>query len=192
MTATVFTILSLVGCGSDRPTDWHVDFIEPRLAWTDEGLDFIAGVDLDPSPAMLEALERGVSITFLVALRASSGEIWLPGLDERRRHRFRISYLPLSRHYQLNDLHNDTRTTFPRLNMLLQSLRDPRSWSIPLEDDETVSLVRARIRLDRTRLPSPMRLPTWFEAQWHLDSDWQRFTPATRPFDPAAEPTDDR
>src|SRR5699024_8387611 len=115
---------------------------------------------------MLDALERGVDLTFLVALRASSGRVWLPGLDERRRHRFRISYLPLSRHYQLHDLHNDTRQTFPRLNMLISELRLPRSWSIPLAPDESVSLVRARIRLDRTRLPSPMRLPTWFEAQW--------------------------
>lgn len=177
MAATVFIILPLAGCGTDRSADWHVDFIEPRLNWSDEGLDFVAGVDLDPSPAMLEALERGVSITFLVALRASSGEVWLPGLDERRRHRFRISYLPLSRHYQLNDLHNDTRETFPRLSMLIRALRDSRSWSIPLDAGETVSLVRARIQLDRTRLPSPMRLPTWFEAQWHLDSDWLHLPP---------------
>lgn len=173
----VFITLPLAGCHSDRETDWDVDFIEPELEWTDEGLDFIAGVELDPSPAMLEAMERGVSITFLVALRASSGRVWLPGLDERRRHRFRISYLPLSRHYQLIDLHNDRRSTYPRLNMLLDSLREPRSWSIPLAPEETVSLVRARIRLDRTRLPSPMRLPTWFEPQWRLDSDWQRLTP---------------
>lgn len=183
MAATVFIILLLAGCHNDRATDWHVDFIEPGLAWTDEGLDFIAGVELEPSPAMIEALERGVSITFLVALRASSGRVWLPGFDERRRHRFRVSYLPLSRHYQLVDLHNDSRSTYPRLNMLLRELREPRSWSIPLAPDESVSLVRARIRLDRTRLPSPMRLPTWFEPQWQLDSGWQRLAAPDMPDD---------
>ena len=170
-------ILPLAGCHSPTSTDWDVDFIRPELRWTEHGLDFVAGVSLNPSPAMLEALERGVSVTFLVALRASSGRVWLPGLDERRRHRFRISYLPLSRHYQLVDLHNDTRSTYPRLSMLISELREPRPWHIPLPPDETVSLVRARIQLDRTRLPSPMRLPTWFEAQWHLDSDWQELSP---------------
>lgn len=169
---TVFTVLPLAACRDEQPREWHVDFIDPRLEPVDEGLAFIAGVDLSPSPAMLEALDRGVSITFLVALRASSGRVWLPGLDERRRHRFRISHLPLSRHFELVDLHNDSRATFPRLNMLVSALREPRSWSIPLEPDEEVELVRARIRLDRTRLPSPMRLPTWFESQWRLDSDW--------------------
>src|SRR5699024_3686115 len=118
---------------------WRVDFIEPHLDWTDEGLDFVAGVELEPSPAMLEALDRGVSATFLIALRASSGKVWLPGLDERRRHRFRITYLPLSRHFQLEDLHNDTRSTYPRLHMLLRALREPCSWSIPLAEGETVS-----------------------------------------------------
>ena len=173
----VFITLPLAGCRSERETDWRVDFVQPELVRTDEGLDFVAGVELDPSPAMIEALERGVSVTFLVALRASSGQVWLPGVDERRRHRFRISYLPLSSHYELDDLHNDTRATFPRLSILARALRERRSWHIPLAPDDSVSLVRARIRLDRTRLPSPMRLPTWFEPQWQLDSDWQTLSP---------------
>lgn len=162
----------LVACRAEAPPGWGVEFIDPQLVHTDEGVDFIAGVALEPSPAMLEALERGVSITFLVALRGSSGRVWLPVLDQRRRHRFQISYLPLSRHYQLVDLHNDTRASYPRLNMLVQALREPRPWTIPLEEGEDVSRVRARIELDRTRLPSPMRLPTWFEVEWQLDSDW--------------------
>ncbi|WP_181918864.1 DUF4390 domain-containing protein [Wenzhouxiangella sediminis] len=182
----VFITLPLAACRSEREGDWQVDFIEPRLVWTREGLDFVAGVDLDPSPAMLEALDRGVSVTFLIALRASSGQVWLPGLDERRRHRFRISYLPLSRHYQLVDLHNGTRSTYPRLNMLVRSLREARSWRIPLAPGEAVSVVRARIQLDRTRLPSPMRLPTWFEPQWHLVSEWRELIP------PSRETADDR
>src|SRR5699024_11135635 len=82
MAVMVSITLPLAGCRSDAAADWRVDFIAPQLRWTGEGLDFIAGVDLDPSPAMLEALERGVDLTFLVALRASSGRVWLPGLDE--------------------------------------------------------------------------------------------------------------
>jgi len=177
MIATASIILPLAACQPQRSTDWQVSFIEPGLARTAEGLDFEAGVRLEPSPAMLEALERGVPLTFLVALRASSGRVWLPGLDERRRHRFRISFLPLSRHYQLEDLHNDTRETYPRLGMLTDALRQRRNWSIPLAPDDAVSLVRARIELDRTRLPSPMRLPTWFEPQWRLGSGWLTLVP---------------
>lgn len=177
MIATVFITLPLAGCRDADRGQWQVDFIEPRLVRTGEGLDFIAGVDLEPSPAMLDALDRGVALTFLVALRASSGKVWLPGLDERRRHRFEISYLPLSQHFQLVDFHNDTRVTFPRLSMLTEALRAPRAWSIPLEPGDEVSRVRARIQLDRTRLPSPMRLPTWFEEQWRLGSGWQTLVP---------------
>lgn len=177
MAAMAFIILPLAGCSGERAVDWHLDFIEPRLVGTDEGLDFIAGIDLEPSPDMLEALDRGVALTFLVALRASSGPIWLPGLDERRRHRFEISYLPLSRHFQLVDFHNDTRTTYPRMSMLLHSLRAPRIWSIPLPPGEEVTRVRAQVQLDRTRLPSPMRLPTWFEDQWRVGSGWLSLQP---------------
>jgi hypothetical protein len=173
--------LPLAGCRTASETDGHVDFLDPAVVWTPGGLDLTAGVTLEPTPAMLEALDRGVTITFLVAIRASSGQVWLPGFDQRRRHRFRISYLPLIRHYELEDLHNGTRSTYPRLSMLLGALREPRDWFVPLEPGDDVSLVRARIRLDRTRLPSPMRLPTWFEPQWRLDSDWQSLVPPERP-----------
>src|SRR5690625_2960080 len=102
-------IVLLAGCRSEDRSDWHVDLVSPARAGTADGIDFTAGDDLEPSPAMIEALERGVGITFLVSLRASSHRLWLPGLDVRRRHRFRIDYLPLSRYYQLTDLHNETR-----------------------------------------------------------------------------------
>lgn len=180
MAVTAFIIVLLAGCRNEDRIDWHVDFVSPALAESEDGIDFIAGVDLEPSPAMIEALERGVGITFLVSLRASSHRLWLPGLDVRRRHRFRIDYLPLSRYYQLTDLHNETRDTYPRFNMLVRALREPRSWSIPVEPDDSVSLIRARIQLDRTRLPSPMRLPTWFQPQWWLKSDWYPFDPPGR------------
>src|SRR5690625_283256 len=162
---TAFIIVLLAGCRNEDSIDWHVDFVSPALAESEDGIDFTAGVDLEPSPAMIEALERGVGITFLVSLRASSHRLWLPGLDVRRRHRFRIDYLPLSRYYQLTDLHNETRDTYPRFNMLVRALREPRSWSIPLEPDASVSLVRARIQLDRTRLPSPTARPPGFRPR---------------------------
>src|SRR5690625_6299362 len=98
---------------------------------------------------MNESLERGGGITFLVILRASSHRLWLPGLDVRRRHRFRIDYLPLSRYYQLTDLHNETRYTYPRFNMLVRALREPRSWRIPLEPYDSVFMFRASVPLDR-------------------------------------------
>lgn len=173
MAVTVSIILLLAGCREQAGEDWQLEFIQPGLSLAADGLDLSAGIVLDPSAAVLEALERGVSVTFLVNIRASRGRVWLPGRDVRRRHRFHIDYLPLSRYWQLTDLHNETRTTYPRLNMLLASLRQTRSWDIPLAPDEHLRWVQARIELDRTRLPSPMRLPTWFQSQWRMKGQWQ-------------------
>ena len=41
--------------------------------------------------------------------------------------------------------------------------------------------LRTRLRLDESRLPAPMRLPTWFSAQWQHDSEW-----STWPFEISA------
>jgi hypothetical protein len=32
--------------------------------------------------------------------------------------------------------------------------------------------LRTRIRLDESRLPTPMQLPAWFSRQWQHDSEW--------------------
>lgn len=185
MIATVSIILLLVGCRSEPAGDWQLTLEDPQLAYNDEGVDLAAGIRLRPSPAMVEALERGVTLTLLVAMRASSGDLWIPGLGERRRHRLQISYLPLSRHYQLVDLHNDEQSTYPRFHMLQSALAEPRTWDFPLDNRANARRVRARIELDRTRLPSPMRLPTWFDPQWRLKSDWYELSaPEDLPDDP--------
>jgi len=172
MIAMVFIMLPLSACRTDSTPEWRVALESIQVQRAAGEIEVRAGIELQPSPAMLEALERGVTLTLLVALRAPSGPVWLPGLDERRRHRLELSYLPLSRHYELVDLHNDRRSTYPRLSMLLDALRRPRSWSIPVDRGDDPARVHARIQLDRTRLPSPMRLPTWFNRQWRLSSPW--------------------
>src|SRR5690625_7875101 len=90
VTVTAFIIVLLAGCRNADRIDWHVDFVGPALAASEDGIDFTAGVDLEPSPDMIEALERGVGITFLVNMRASRHQLCMPGLEHRSRIRVRI------------------------------------------------------------------------------------------------------
>ena len=173
--------LLLAGCGSQAERDWQIDLIDPRLERDDEGYDIVAGIRLDPSPAMIEALERGVTLTIAVQTRASGIPAWIPGVDRLRKHRLEISYLPLSRHYQLVYLRDDAHSSYPRLSMLIAALEDPQPWSVKLEGDELERgpwRVQARAELDRSRLPSPMRLPSWLDPEWRLRSEWQEWSTA--------------
>jgi hypothetical protein len=161
--------------------DWHIDLVEPRLVRDAEGFDLVAGIRFEPSPAMIEALERGVTLTVAVQTRATGGPVFVPGFDRIRKHRLEISYLPLSRHYQLVYLRDDSHSSYPRLGMLINALEDPQPWS-----------VKTRGRRARTRPlagSGPCRagpiasaladaLPSWFDPQWRVRSRWQEWSTA--------------
>ncbi|QOC22290.1 DUF4390 domain-containing protein [Wenzhouxiangella sp. AB-CW3] len=175
----VFSVLLLVGCSQNDDHDWHIELIEPALERDEDGYDIVSGIRFEPSPAMIEALERGVTLTVALQTRATGGPVFVSGLDRIRKHRLEISYLPLSRHYQLVYLRDDSHSSFPRLSMLLNALEAREPWSVKLEGDELDRgpwRVQARAELDRSRLPSPMRLPAWLDPQWRVRSDWQEWS----------------
>lgn len=181
MTVMAFIIFLLAGCSRDQTSEWGLALVDPRLEYTGEELSVVAGLRLEPSPAMVEALERGIEWTLAVQTRAATGQLWLPGIDRIRKNRVEINYLPLSRHYQLHYLRDGSTVSFPRLNMLIAELEKPQPWSVKLEADEIkneVWRVQARAELDHSRLPSPMRLPTWFDPQWRLRTRWQEWSTA--------------
>lgn len=101
---------------------------------------------------------------------------WFAIVDEDRYHRLEIRYLPLVRSYQLNDLASGHQQNFPRLGMLTAALRETRRWPTGLNQEaaeERAWQVQLRAELDRSRLPSPMRIPVWFDLQWRVVSEWQ-------------------
>ena len=85
---------------------------------------------------------------------------------------YEIRYLPMSEHYQLSLPSGSEVRTFPRLRHLLSELSTVKlSFStgvLPAGDYELL----ARTRLDRQKMPPPMRLPVLFSSQWRHDSDW--------------------
>lgn len=141
----------------------------------------MTGIEFEPSPAMLDALHNGVAITLSIQTRAATGRLWLPGLDRLRKHRLEISYLPLSRHYHVTYLREGDQWSFPRLSMLIDDLRQRRDWEVKISPEELAEddwRVQARVELDRSRLPSPMRLPAWFDPQWRIFSRWREWSTA--------------
>ncbi len=173
---TVFIILACVACTPDENGEWGISLIQPAPLWIDDELMVNAGVEWAPSPAVLEALEHGVGVPIRVTTRVSRHHRWFATMDRDRNHRFEVRYLPLVRSYQLTELKTGQVDSYPRMGMLVDALRQRRNWHTGLTRAEAVERdwqVEIRAELDRTRLPSPMRLPVWFDDQWRAVSPWQ-------------------
>ncbi len=187
LASTVFTIALCVACSRGPSPDWTIDLIAPELVLAQDGeLIMQAGVEWQPSPAVVEALQHGVAVPVRVTLR--SYRQWGPfrWQDRDRNHRFEVRYLPLLRRYELLETRSGEQQHFPRLSMMLDSLARPRDWPTGIHWTELPDhhwRIEARAELDRSRLPPPMRMPVWFDDNWRAWSHWQRWEPEMGWFD---------
>ncbi len=171
----VFTIWLCVACTPAEDSEWDMTLIQPTPLWVDDELMINAGVDWTPSPAVIEALDHGVGVPIRVTTRVSRHHRWFATMDRDRNHRFEVRYLPLVRSYQLSEIKTGQVDAYPRMGMLVDALRRQRDWHTGLTRSEAAERdwqVEIRVELDRTRLPSPMRLPVWFDDQWRSASPW--------------------
>lgn len=168
----------LSGCQQPESAAGHLRLIDPEPYWQGETLGLLAGIDFNPGPAIIEAIEHGVTVQLRVTIQVMRR--WELLVDDalERNHRFEIRYLPLVRHYELTNLDSGEQLSFPRLSMALDRLQrqiwmDTRFTAA--DQRGRPWHMRVRIDIDRTRLPSPMRLPVWFDANWSLGEPWRRW-----------------
>ncbi len=169
-----------VGCQAepDAPGRDALDLLDPRPLWQEETLYFTTGIAWRPDEAVVEALHHGVVIPLELSVRISRHHGVIASEDRTHHHRFEIRYLPLLRDYELWDVRADERRRFPRLAILSRALADRRQFSTGLTQDEVDARrwqVQLRAHLDLSRLPSPMRLPAWFDPSWRAEGPWHSF-----------------
>lgn len=176
----VSIIWLLSACQAEAERHGQLRLIDPQPQWQGDVLGIHVGIDFQPGPRVIEALAHGVTVQIRVMTRV--GPLWrrLAISDDPRSHRFEIRYLPLSQHYQLTDLRSGEQDSYPRLSMVRDALAEPRWVATRLEKSQPDGLgwrLQARVEIDRTRLPSPMRLPVWFDRNWGLGEPWRTWQP---------------
>ena len=171
----VIIIWCLPACAPDPEAGWGI-VIDPEARWVDDRLYVDTSLDLELSPAAVEALEHGVALVLLVSTRVSRRTGPFHRLREARQHRMEIKYLPLSRHWQLKDLETGQERSFPRRWILAQALaEESRRYDTGLtrgQLDDGDWRLRVRASLDRNALPPPMHLPAWLSPEWRITSAW--------------------
>ena len=162
-------ILTIAGC-EKQVSGSHFQVRQVDATWLDGQVKATLHQDLKLSREAREALVHGVplNVQMEIVLRNTGNQTRLiQSLDI-----YEIRYLPMSEHYQLSLPSGGEVRTFPRLRHLLSELSTVKlSFStgvLPAGDYELL----ARTRLDRQKMPPPMRLPVLFSSQWRHDSDW--------------------
>lgn len=170
--ATGFLLLMLIALAGCQSAADDNRFVINRVdsQWTNGQVKVNSEQKLSLSNEAREALIHGVPLTLeLELLLRNTGSQVRVGSDTRL---YEISYLPMSEHYQLAQVGSAGIKTFPRLRHVLAELSQIRlsfeTGVLPAGDYELM----ARISLDQSTMPPPMRLPMLLSSNWHHDSSW--------------------
>jgi len=144
----------------------------------EDGWNLDAAFDVQFSPRLEEAVNRGVPLYFVVEFELSQPRwYWFDQKPVKRSQTYRISYTPLLRQYRLTI--GTVYQNFTRFEEVTRVLSRLRGWHVAdrgaLKKDQ-VYQASVRMRLDTAQLPKPFQLNAIASRDWALASDWHRWT----------------
>ena len=144
----------------------------------DDGWQVDAQFDVQFSPRLEEAVNRGVPLYLVVEFEISRPRwYWFDEKPIQATQIYKISYTPLLRQYRLSvgNIYQNF-TSFEEVTRVLSRLR---GWHIAdkgaLRKDQ-VYQAAVRMRLDTAQLPKPFQLNAIASRDWTLESDWHRWS----------------
>jgi uncharacterized protein DUF4390 len=143
----------------------------------DEGWQIEAQFDIQFSPRLEEAVNRGVPLYFVVEFELSRPRwYWFDEKPIKKSQTYKISYTPLLRQYRLSV--GNAYQNFTRFEEVTRVLSRLRGWHIAdrgaIKKDGTYQ-AGLRMRLDTAQLPKPFQLNAIASSDWTLASDWHRW-----------------
>ena len=144
----------------------------------DDGWQVDAQFDVQFSPRLEEAVNRGVALYFVVEFEISRPRwYWFDEKPIQATQIYKISYTPLLRQYRLSV--GNIYQNFNSLEEVTRVLSRLRGWHIAdkgaLKKDQ-VYQAAVRMRLDTAQLPKPFQLNAIASRDWTLESDWHRWS----------------
>ena len=144
----------------------------------DDGWQLQAEFDIQFSPRLEEAVNRGLSLYFVVEFELARPRwYWFDEKPVQMSQTYKISYTPLWRQYRLSV--GNVYQTFTRFEEVTRVLSRQRGWHVAdkgaIRKDQ-VYQAGLRMRLDTAQLPKPFQINAIASSDWTLASDWSRWT----------------
>jgi hypothetical protein len=167
-----------LSCGMRAASADDIELLEARLEQTEEGVALNADFVFDFNARLEQAVTNGVPLYFVVEFELTQPRwYWFDEKTATRRRQTRLSYHALSRHYRLST--GLLQQNYASLGEALAVLRRVRNWlvldrSTPLSEANYQAALR--MRLDLSLLPKPFQVNALTSREWHLESEWRRFS----------------
>lgn len=152
----------------------------PQLRREEGGWELSADLELQLSPTLESALQRGLPLYFTLRLQITRPRwYWLDAelVDQRRE--YRVSYHALTRQYRVSS--GALGLSYPTLAEAMRAVGSVRGWAVAdggrLKSGERYR-ARLELRMDGSRLPKPFQINLLGPGEWSTDveAEWE-FSP---------------
>lgn len=173
----LFASVQLAHAANGEPIAPEVSLL--RLERADDGLYLNAAVRFELSPAVEDALLKGIPMFFLAEADVFRHRwYWANKKVASASRHYRLSYQPLTRRWRLNTISANTPSTGVNLGQNFDSLPDALAvlqrvsrWKIAElheVDKDAQHDIEFRFRLDVTQLPRPFQLGAIGSTDWTI------------------------
>ncbi|CAN5295695.1 DUF4390 domain-containing protein [soil metagenome] len=149
------------------------------LGVNDEGWVIDADFAVELSPVLVDAVQRGVALYFVVDVEVRRPRwYWFADKPIDQQIPMRLTWNALTRQYRVMLGAGPLAQRYDELGEVEQALGRLRAWKIA--DRSTLRVgevyeVAVRMRLDTQQLPKPFQLSAITNRDWALQSEWLRF-----------------
>jgi hypothetical protein len=155
-----------------------IEVTSATITQAEDGWNLDAAFDVQFSPRLEEAVNRGVAVYFIAEFELSRPRwYWFDEKPVQLSQTYKITYTPLLRQYRLSV--GSVYQNFTRFEEVTRVLSRLRGWHVAdrgaLKKDQ-VYQAAVRMRLDTAQLPKPFQLNAIASRDWNLASDWHRWT----------------
>jgi hypothetical protein len=157
-----------------------IEIRKPTVTIEGDAYTVEAQFDIQLTPTLEEVLNKGVPLYFVLEFELIRPRwYWFNDRVVGFTQQYRISYNALTRQYRLGtgNLHQSFGSLGEVLEVMSRVRRRQEVEPGTLRKDTTYNAA-LRMRLDTSQLPKPFQLNALGSSQWHITSDWFRWTVA--------------
>jgi hypothetical protein len=163
------------------PSSVHAQGIEikkPMVTIMDDAYVLEAQFDIQLTPTLEEVLNKGVPLYFVLEFDLIRPRwYWFNDRVVSLQQQYKLQYNALTRQYRLGvgSLYQNFASLPEALEVMSRVRRRQEVEPGTLRKDTTY-VAALRFRLDTSQLPKPFQLNALGSSQWHINSDWYRWT----------------
>lgn len=129
-------------------------------------------LDFNSSQAIKEAIDNGVRINLIAKSQLYIAKNWwFDSVLENKKIVIEIYYFKLGRLYVAKNLNSNEQISVNEYEEIWKKFEQIISFNFQMPSSKN-SLIRSRVMLDTSALPTTMQLPVLFNNEWDINTEW--------------------